>query len=179
MIIITITYQLCFFFFWHFQILHPLCQHLETDLRLQAHSHLQLDDRNPFKVGLGDVSAFLSLPPIPFMGGKYIYVKAKVEAYLQKTFYNLTTVALHNWRTYGEMRALATHKYKVRTNNYFLFTSQFMSVKFIYSEKATILRNLHRRFVLCSNGQICGRDFANFYGLLRIYELYRHKLWCE
>ena len=25
-------------------------------------------------------------------------------------FYNLTTVALHNWRTYGEMRALAEHK---------------------------------------------------------------------
>ena len=115
-----------FLFFWHFQILHPLCQHLETDLRLQAHSHLQLDDRNPFKVGLGDVSAFLSLPPIPFMGGKYIYVKAKVEAYLQKTFYNLTTVALHNWRTYGEMRALATHKYKVRTNNYFLFTLHYV-----------------------------------------------------
>ena len=109
-----------------------MCQHLETDLRLQAHSHLQLDDRNPFKVGLGDVSAFLSLPPIPFMGGKYIYVKAKVEAYLQKTFYNLTTVALHNWRTYGEMRALATHKYKVRTNNYFLFTSQFMSVLYCH-----------------------------------------------
>ena len=137
MIIITYYYQFMFLFFWHFQILHPLCQHLETDLRLQAHSHLQLDDRNPFKVGLGDVSAFLSLPPIPFMGGKYIYVKAKVEAYLQKTFYNLTTVALHNWRTYGEMRALATHKYKVRANSLFLFTSQFMSVKFIYSEKAT------------------------------------------
>ena len=101
------------------QILDPLCQHLETDLRLQAHSHLQLDDRNPFKVGLGDVSAFLSLPPIPFMGGKYIYVKAKVEAYLQKTFYNLTTVALHNWRTYGEMRALATHKYKASAYIFF------------------------------------------------------------
>jgi WASH complex subunit 7 len=114
-----------------------LCQHLETDLRLQAHSHLQLDDRNPFKVGVGDVSAFLSLPPIPFMGGKYIYVKAKVEAYLQKTFYNLTTVALHNWRTYGEMRALATHKYKV-----ILFTSQFMYLychpSFIMVHKPTI-----------------------------------------
>ena len=95
------------------QILQPLCQHLETDLRLQAHSHLQLDDRNPFKVGLGDASAFLALPPIQFLGGKYIHVKARVETYLQKTFYNLTTVALHNWRTYGEMRALATHKYKV------------------------------------------------------------------
>lgn len=51
------------------------------------------------------------------MGGKYIYVKAEVETYLQKTFYNLTTVALHNWRTYGQMRALATHKYKVIQNH--------------------------------------------------------------
>ena len=34
------------------------------------------------------------------------------------------------------------------------------------------MRNLHRRFVLCSNGQIYGGDFAKFCGLLRIYELY-------
>ena len=35
-----------------------------------------------------------------------------------------------------------------------------------------ILRNLHCRFVLCSNGQIYGGDFANLCGLLRIYEFY-------
>ena len=34
------------------------------------------------------------------------------------------------------------------------------------------MRNLHCRFVLCSNGQIYVRDFAKFCGLLRIYELY-------
>lgn len=34
-------------------------------------------------------------------------MKADVEAYLDRTFYNLTTVALHDWRSYGEMRALA------------------------------------------------------------------------
>ena len=34
------------------------------------------------------------------------------------------------------------------------------------------MRNLHHRFVLSSNGQIYGRDFAKFCGLLRIYELY-------
>ena len=45
----------------------------------------------------------------------------------------------------------------------------FIYVKFIYSEKAT--KNLHRRFVLYSNGQIYGGDFGKFYGLLRIYEL--------
>ena len=47
-----------------------------------------------------------------------------------------------------------------------------MPLKFIYSEKsANFLRNLQRRFVLCSNGQIYGGDFAKFRGLLRIYEL--------
>ena len=36
------------------------------------------------------------------------------------------------------------------------------------------MRNLHRRFVLCTNGQIYGGDFAKFCGLLRIYELYQN-----
>lgn len=39
------------------------------------------------------------------------HVLAYVEDYLSRIFYNLTTVALHNWRTYGEMRALAAHKF--------------------------------------------------------------------
>ena len=89
-----------------------MCEYLETDLRLQVHSHLQLDDRNPFHGKVNDASGFLALPPL-LLGEMYINIKAKVEAYLEKTFYNLTTVALHNWRTYGEMRAMATHNYKV------------------------------------------------------------------
>jgi hypothetical protein len=40
---------------------------------------------------------------------------AYVVSYLEKTFYNLTTVSLHNWRTYGEMRALAEHKFDAET----------------------------------------------------------------
>ena len=31
--------------------------------------------------------------------------------YLDTTFYNLTTVALHDWKTYGDMRNLAERKY--------------------------------------------------------------------
>ncbi len=31
--------------------------------------------------------------------------------YLDTTFYNLTTVALHDWKSYGQMRNLATQKY--------------------------------------------------------------------
>lgn len=37
--------------------------------------------------------------------------EAYVEHYLNKTFYNLTTVALHDWKTYGEMKNMAQQKY--------------------------------------------------------------------
>jgi hypothetical protein len=42
----------------------------------------------------------------------------------------------------------------------------------IFWEGHKFLRNLHFRFVLCSNSQIYGGDFAKFYGPLGIYELY-------
>ena len=66
--------------------------------------------------------------------------------------------------------------YNIIINIYVLSNSGIFKtcsyVKFIYYEKATFLRSLHRRFVQCSNGQIYGGDFVNFFGLLRIYELY-------
>ena len=45
----------------------------------------------------------------------------------------------------------------------------------IFWEGHKILRNLHRRFVLCSASQIYGGGFAKFCGNLRIYELYKGK----
>ena len=45
----------------------------------------------------------------------------------------------------------------------------------IFWEGHKILRNLHHRFVLCSNSQIY--DFAKFCGLLSIYELYQKLFW--
>lgn len=91
-----------------------MCRDIETDLRLQIHSHLQLDDRNPFRVGHKDLGAFLRIRPLRFFK-KTINIKAFVERYLEKTFYNLTTVALHDWKTYGEMRNLAFQKYGLLT----------------------------------------------------------------
>ncbi|CAL1541419.1 unnamed protein product [Lymnaea stagnalis] len=91
-------------------LLEPLCRSIETDLRLHIHLHLQLDDRNPFKVGLRDLSHLLKVKPIRFFD-RTIDMKSHVEHYLNKTFYNLTTVALHDWKTYGEMKNMAEQKY--------------------------------------------------------------------
>ena len=38
-----------------------------------------------------------------------------VEQYLERTFYALTVVAPHDWRTYEEMRNLAASKYNLFT----------------------------------------------------------------
>ncbi|PFX13788.1 WASH complex subunit 7 [Stylophora pistillata] len=94
----------------HENLLQPLCRDIETDLRLHIHQHLQLDDRNPFKVGMRDLSQFLKMRPVRFFH-QFINIKQHVTHYLDTTFYNLTTVALHDWRTYGEMRNQAKQKY--------------------------------------------------------------------
>ncbi|XP_022098788.1 WASH complex subunit 4-like [Acanthaster planci] len=91
-------------------LLDPLCRGVETDLRLSIHNHLQLDSRNPFRVPLQDVSHFIKMRPIRFFNN-FLDIKASVTHYLDKTFYNLTTVALHDWKTYAEMRNLASQKY--------------------------------------------------------------------
>jgi len=91
-------------------LLDPLCREIETDLRLHIHMHLQLDDRNPFKVGIKDLATFLKLRPIRFFAN-VINIKHYVEHYLDQIFYNLTTVALHDWKTYGDMRNLAQQKF--------------------------------------------------------------------
>ena len=39
----------------------------------------------------------------------------------------------------------------------------------IFWEGHKTLQNLHRRFVLCSNSQICGGDFLKLCGLLKMY----------
>ncbi|KAG5273076.1 hypothetical protein AALO_G00147380 [Alosa alosa] len=91
-------------------LLDKLCKEIEKDLRLSVHTHLKLDDRNPFKVGLKDLAHFFTLKPIRFFN-RFIDIKAYVTHYLDKTFYNLTTVALHDWATYSEMRNLATQRY--------------------------------------------------------------------
>lgn len=95
------------------RFLSKLCEAVETDLRLSIHSHLQLEDRTP-KDALHDANLRLvDLVQLPSLrlGEQLINVKRYVERYLERTFYNLTAVALHDCHTYTEMRLLGDHKY--------------------------------------------------------------------
>ncbi|XP_035232006.1 WASH complex subunit 4-like, partial [Stegodyphus dumicola] len=119
-------------------LLDPLCNDIETELRLHCHYHLQLDDRNPLKIGLKDFSHLLNISSFRLFD-QFINVKSYVEHYLEKVFYNLTTVALHDWKTYGEMRSLAKHNYGLITVEAYL-PSQTLEQGLDVLE---IMRNIH------------------------------------
>lgn len=88
-------------------------QNIETNLRLHIHSHLQLDVINPFTFEM--VKKLLLA--INTFRVQYIYmcVVPSVEHYLSTMFYNLTTVVLSDWKTYGEMRQMARLKFNLKT----------------------------------------------------------------
>jgi WASH complex subunit 7 len=96
-------------------LVSKLCHDVETELRLTVHHQagLQVEDRNPFtrpaaaSASASDLQEFLCLEPMELPLGQQVSLRGEVAAYLERTFYNLTTVNLGDWRTYGEMRQLA------------------------------------------------------------------------
>ncbi|KAK3526209.1 hypothetical protein QTP70_017756, partial [Hemibagrus guttatus] len=140
---------------FHEHLLDKLCKEIEKDLRLSVHTHLKLDDRNPFKVGMKDLSHFFFLKPIRFFN-RFIDIKAYVTHYLDKTFYNLTTVALHDWATYSEMRNLATQRYGLVMTEAHL-PSQTLEQACWGLDVLEIMRNIHvfvSRYLYNLNNQI-------------------------
>jgi WASH complex subunit 7 len=72
-----------------------------------------MDAPNPIVTpGFKVLRYYLDLRPIR-LHGKFLDLRQRVTHYLENTFYNLTTVALHDWKTYGEMRNLANDKYEL------------------------------------------------------------------
>lgn len=92
--------------------LNSLIQNVETNLRLQTHLHLVLPPSDPF---LNYISLnFSTVAPIK-LRNNFCSTKNETEHYLSTMFYNLTTVVLHDWKTYGEMRRLANLEYNLET----------------------------------------------------------------
>lgn len=87
---------------------------------MQTHAHLQVNASNPFGGigsiggGIAHLQTFLQTHPIQ-LSEYFFSIKAHTEHYLSTTFYNLATVVLHDWHTYGEMRRLAYFKHKLET----------------------------------------------------------------
>lgn len=140
-------------------IISKLCGHIETKLRLDVHTNLQLlpsekfdpfdanASRQSMRIPLADLCRLLSLKPIPMLNAnalgteRYLSVNDHVNTYLSQMFYNLTTISMHDWRTYGQMRFLAKQKFQLETvedhlptqtlEQVCLFSSNFLQI-FVY-----------------------------------------------
>ncbi|XP_058800453.1 WASH complex subunit 4-like [Phymastichus coffea] len=96
-------------------LLEPACRELETGLRLHAHAHLRLAVGGPFREGARDAARAPRSPALPLAGGRRLLRPRRfAEHYLDSTFYNLSSVAPHDWRAYRGMQALARHRLRLR-----------------------------------------------------------------
>lgn len=116
-------------------IVAKLCGYVETKLRLDVHTNMQIlpadesdpfDPKNPSQTKHLSISAMrrmlalqsfsvLDVQPGSVPIERYFSIQDRVSAYLSQMFYNLTTISMHDWRTYGQMRFLAEQKFQVGT----------------------------------------------------------------
>ncbi|KAH8303723.1 hypothetical protein KR018_008553 [Drosophila ironensis] len=80
--------------------------HLEFFVRVEALSHLFQYQDQPFQETVLDYRHCISSPATEF-GGNYNIIRDNLENYLTATFYNLTTIAPHDWKSYEKMRHFA------------------------------------------------------------------------
>lgn len=113
-----------------------LCGVIETRLRLDVHSSLQIlqaDTSDPFdhsllkpsnSIAIEDMCRLLGLKLISMFqlnsmeldpSYRHLSIRNHVSKYLSQMFYNLTTISMHDWRTYGQMRILAKKKFHLDT----------------------------------------------------------------
>ena len=89
------------------------------------------------------------------------FFTAYVTHYLDKTFYNLTTVALHDWATYSEMRNLATQRYGLMMTEAHLPSQTLEQVSQLEALESGIMVGLHNP-VLTSVLLPCNRGWMSW-----------------
>ena len=85
-------------------IVVPLTRDLENELRVRIHAkNLTHSEATPTLARR--LRPFLDMPPVRLLTF-HVDVKGRVGHKLENTFYDLTTVALHDFMTYADMRQL-------------------------------------------------------------------------
>lgn len=115
-------------------IVSKVCGVIETKLRLDVHENLQLLQSDQMDLSeicnsnlaipISGANKLLALKLIQLLRladmkhsslYQYLSVRDRVRKYLSQMFYNLTTISMHDWRTYGQMRILAKQKFNLDT----------------------------------------------------------------
>lgn len=94
------------------EFLGGLCGEIENDLRVLSHKHLKVDERDktPAEKHAFFTRLLKSTMTLRILD-RSVSVRDFVEEYLERTFYNLTAVSLHDAHTYTKMAMLAHFRY--------------------------------------------------------------------
>ncbi|KAH8409195.1 hypothetical protein KR009_010220 [Drosophila setifemur] len=87
--------------------------HLEFFLRVEALSHLFQHQDEPFQQSALDYRHCIKSTATEF-DGDYNIIRDNLENYFTATFYNLTTIAPHDWKSYEKMRYFANKVLQLR-----------------------------------------------------------------
>mgnify|MGYP001064344483 FL=1 len=117
----------------------PLARQIETDLRLDLHSVVLQQESLRQQTEGKDWTKVLDIKPVRVFG-KLIDVKEQVTRYLDAVFYDHNTVALHDSKTYADMRALAREKFGLNLGDTHLPGAAHYSESLDVLE---IMRNVH------------------------------------
>ncbi|GMS84066.1 hypothetical protein PENTCL1PPCAC_6241 [Pristionchus entomophagus] len=94
------------------EFMSGLCGEIENDLRVLSHKHLKVDERD--KTPAENHAFFTRLLKSTMtlrILDRSVSIRDFVEEYLERTFYNLTAVSLHDAHTYTKMAMLANFRY--------------------------------------------------------------------
>lgn len=95
------------------ELIVPLCLSAETDVRLTNHASQASSSDGAEKLQarvVHELMRLVALAPLP-MFAVLLDPRRRVAHHLDATFYNLSTVALHDCQRYGEMRSLASQRF--------------------------------------------------------------------
>jgi len=98
-----------------------LSREIDNELRMLIHSILisNLNLPNPAKTQIKDLRKYMSIPHLQIFEN-YFNLKEYVEDYLNRTFYDMTTLNINDWKTYQHMRILAKTKYDLNLHDIYL-----------------------------------------------------------
>ena len=103
----------------HQNIISPLCNEIETYLRLHTHNLILGNPFQQLKSGQINLEHFIQMKSFPIVT-VWFSIKNQIEDYLNTQFYNLNALQPSDWRTYEEMRHISHDRFKLNLQSGFL-----------------------------------------------------------
>ena len=96
-------------------VVAPICQNTENELRSQIHQILipNMNQVNPLKNPVPDLTKYSRMNDL-YLFEKQINIGYEIKKYLGSTFYEMSALSPHDFRTYEHMRMLANDKLGIK-----------------------------------------------------------------